>query len=303
MLGSAVIRSMSNEGANLLTATREQLDLTDRAAVLAWMVENQPELIFHIAAKVGGIQANSLAPADFLRDNLLIQTNVIEGAHKIGVQKLIFVATNCVYPQHAAQPLSENAMLTGPMEPHVRYYAIGKVAGIELCRAYNKQFGCNFISVIPPNLYGPGDNYDSVTSHIVAGIMRRVHQAKTDGRREFVVWGDGTARRELLHVDDVASAMKCLMTASNDHDLYNIGCGRDLSVIEIARLICEVVGFSSEIVCDATKPNGTIQKLLDPSRMFALGWRPGVAQIAGMKAAYHDFLCRFSEHLNATSAQ
>ncbi len=239
----------------------------------------------------------------FLHDNLLIQTNVIEGAHKIGVQKLVFVATNCVYPERAAQPLSEDAFLTGLVQQNIRYYAIAKIAGIELCRAYNKQFGCNFISVIPPNLYGPGDNYDPVNSHIVAGILRRAHRAKLDGRTEFTVWGDGTARRELLYVDDAASAMKCVMTASVDHDLYNIGCGHDLSVIEIAGLIRDVVGFTGKIVWDTTKPNGTIRKLLDPGRMLALGWRPKVSETAGMRTTYQDFLRRFPQPVDAMVTQ
>ena len=290
MLGSAMARSFANEGAHLLLTSRAELDLTDQAAVLTWMGGNRPELVFHIGAKVGGIHANVTQAADFLHDNLMIQSSVIDGAYRVGVEKLVFVATNCTYPSKAPQPISEEALLTGPLDDSIRAYAVGKIAGIEMCRAYQKQYGCNFISVIPPNLYGPGDNYHPQHSHVIAGILRRTHEAKLAGKPEFVVWGDGTPRRELLHVDDLADAMKYIMLAPTTHDLYNIGCGHDLAISEIATIIAEVVGFEGKIVYDTSKPNGTMRKLLDSSRIRSLGWQPKIKEKTGLRSAYEDFL-------------
>lgn len=292
MLGSALLRAFADEGANLLLTTRQELDLRDHASVLAWMNSNQPDLVFHVAAMVGGIQANNLMPADFLRTNLLIQTNVIDASHQTGVQKLLFVASNCVYPQYAAQPISENALLQGMVESHIRFYAIGKIAGIELCRAYNKQYGSNFVSVIPPNLYGPGDNYNAQNSHVIAGILRRTHEAK-EGGGPLLVWGDGTQRREFLHVDDMASGMKCIMLSESEHDLFNVGSGYDLSISDIAKIIAQTVDFNGEIIFDRTKPNGTMQKLLDHSRIASLGWQPTIPEASGLKSSYTDFLQRY----------
>jgi len=290
MLGSAMVRSFSNEGAQLLLTSRAELDLTDQVAVLEWMEKNRPELVFHVAAKVGGIHSNVMFPADFLRNNLLIQSSVIDGAYRVGVEKLVFVATNCTYPTKAQQPIPEDALLTGSLDESIRAYAVSKIAGIEMCRAYRKQHGCNFISVIPPNLYGPGDNYHPQHGHVVAGILRRTHEAKVAGQTEFVVWGDGTPRRELLHVDDLADAMKFLMQAPTVHDLYNIGCGHDLAISELATIIAEVVGFEGKIVYDSSKPNGTMRKLLDSSRIRSLGWRPTIEEKSGLHNAYEDFL-------------
>ncbi|WP_306915294.1 GDP-L-fucose synthase family protein [Rhizobium mesoamericanum] len=293
MLGSAMVRSLADENAELLLTSRAELDLTDRLAVLAWMEKNRPELIFHIGAKVGGIHANSTLPAEFLYENLAIQSNVIDGAHRFNVHKLVFVASNCTYPTNAAQPISEDALLTGPLDPNIRAYAVGKIAGIEMCRAYNKQFGTNFVAVVPPNLYGPGDNYHPQHSHVVAGILRRAHEAKHSGDAELVVWGDGTPRRELLHVDDLASAMKHVMQAPTTHDLYNIGCGHDLSIAEIAMTIADVVGFKGKVVYDSSKPNGTMRKLLDNKRILALGWKAKIGEKSGLSSAYQDFLDRY----------
>jgi GDP-L-fucose synthase len=290
MLGSALVRNFANEGADLLLTSRAELDLTNQAAVLAWMERFRPELVFHVGAKVGGIHANATLPADFLHDNLIIQSNVINGAYRVGVQKLVFVASNCTYPTNAPQPISEDALLTGPLDNNIRAYAVSKIAGIEMCRAYRKQYGCNFISVIPPNLYGPGDNYHPQHSHVVAGILRRTHEAKVAGKSEFVVWGDGTPRREVLYVDDLADAMKCIMQAPTTHDLYNIGCGHDLAISELAAIIAEVVGFEGKIVYDSSKPNGTMRKLLDSSRIGSLGWKPKVDEQAGLRGAYEDLL-------------
>lgn len=290
MLGSALVRSLSKEGAELLVATSKELDLRNQSEVLAWVDKNRPELVFHAGAKVGGIHANATLSANFLHDNLMIQTNVIDAAHQFGVRKLLFVASNCTYPAKSAQPISEDALLTGPLEENIRSYAIAKIAGIEMCRAYRKQYGCDFISVIPPNLYGPGDNYHPQHGHVVSGILRRAHEAKMAGKSELVVWGDGTARRELLYVDDLADAMKCLMSAKVKYDLFNVGCGHDLSIAELAALIAEVVGFKGQIVYDTNKPNGTMKKLLDSSRIREIGWHPKVDEKSGLQSAYNDFL-------------
>jgi GDP-L-fucose synthase len=293
MLGSAMVRAMAGEDAHLLLTSRAELDLTDKVAVLAWMEKNRPELIFHIGAKVGGIHANSTLPADFLHENLLIQSNVIDGAYRTGTEKLIFVASNCTYPTNAHQPISEDTLLTGPLDSNIRAYAVSKIAGIEMCRAYRKQHGSNFIAIIPPNLYGPGDNYHPQHSHVVAGILRRAHEAKLAGAKELVVWGDGTPRRELLHVDDLASAMKYVMLAPTTHDLYNVGCGHDLSISEIASIIADIVGFEGQVVYDKTKPNGTMRKLLDIGRILALGWKAEIKEKSGLRSAYDDFLTRY----------
>jgi GDP-L-fucose synthase len=288
MLGSAMMRSLSKEGANLLVATSQELDLRNNVDVFNWVEKYRPELVFHVGAKVGGIHANATLSADFLHDNLMIQTNVIDAAHKFKVRKLIFVASNCTYPTKATQPIAEEALLTGPLEENIRSYAIAKIAGIEMCRAYHKQYGCDFISIIPPNLYGPGDNYHPEHGHVVAGILRRAHEAKMAGH-DLVVWGDGTARREILYVDDLAEAMKCLMTTKVTDDLFNIGCGHDLSISELAAIITEVVGFEGSIVYDKSKPNGTMKKLLDSSRINSVGWHPRVDERTGLKLAYNDF--------------
>lgn len=302
MVGSALARSFANEGAELLLTTRQELDLQDRGPVLDWVKKNQPDLVFHVAAMVGGIRANALMPADFLHSNLSIQTNVIEAAHRTGVKKLLFVASNCIYPEYTRQPISEESLLQGMVESNVRAYAISKIAGIELCRAYNRQYGCNFISVVPPNLYGPGDNYNPETSHVVAGILRRAHEAKIAGK-SLEVWGDGTQRREFLHVDDLASGMKCVMRSESSYDLFNIGRGYDLSISEIAKIIAQVVDFKGEILFDRTKPNGTMQKLLDHNRISTLGWHASIREADGLKSSYADFLKRrSSDYVNPRPA-
>ena len=293
MLGSALVRRLKQENCEILMPGRVELNLCDQAAVLAWAEKNRPQLVFHAAAMVGGIYANSTLPAEFLYNNLTIEANVINAAKCIAVEKLIFVASNCIYPVNSPQPLSERYILTGPLEENIRFYGISKIAGIELCRAYRKQFNCNFISIIPPNLYGPGDTYHESHAHVVAGILRRSHEAKVAGHGEVVVWGDGTARRELLYVDDVADAMAFLMTAKTEEEVFNVGCGHDFTIAELAGLIAEAVGFHGTIVYDKTKPNGTMQKLLDSSRIMSLGWRPQVDERTGLKNAYSDFQQRF----------
>lgn len=290
MLGSALVRSFEAEGAQLLLSSRQELDLTNQKNVYDWVEYNKPELIFHAGAKVGGIYANANSPAEFLYANLMIEANVIDAAHRYGVEKMIFVASNCTYPSKASQPIVESALLSGDLDDNVRSYAVSKIAGIELCRAYRRQYGSPFISVIPPNLYGPGDNYHPQHSHVIAGIMRRAHEAKIAGASEFLVWGDGTPRREILHVDDLASAMKYIMREPISHDLYNIGCGVDFSIFELAQKIARIVGFTGQIIFDKSKPNGTMRKLLDNSRIKSIGWEPRISEQEGLQSAYADFL-------------
>lgn len=292
MLGSAVVRSLKKLDVDLLTTTRAQLDLTNQADVYHWMNDNKPELIFHVGAKVGGIHANATFPADFVKENLLIQTNVIDGAYRCGTLKLLFVASNCTYPKSAPQPIKEDALLTGSLDENIRAYAVSKIAGIEMCRSYRKQYKRDFVSIIPPNLYGPGDNYHPDHSHVVAGILRRTHEAKELDRSDVIVWGDGTPRRELLHVDDLAQAMLWLMCSTTYYDLYNVGSGYDHAISELATMIADIVGFKGKIIYDPSKPNGTMRKLLDSSRIRALGWRPMIHEKDGLQQAYNDFLER-----------
>lgn len=290
MLGQALCRALENEDAKLLLLSRSEIDLADQQQVENWMNKNRPELIFHAAAKVGGIYANSTMPADFLRENLLIQTNIISSAYRTGAEKLIFVASNCTYPKQTPQPIKEDAQLTGPLDENIKSYAISKIAGIELCNAYRKQYACDFSSIIPPNLYGPGDNYHPENSHVVAGLMRRAHEAKIHGAHELTVWGDGSPRRELLYIDDLADAMKCMMISNLEHGLYNVGAGYDLTISEIAQKIADVVGFKGNLIFDRQKPNGTMQKLLDSSRIRKTGWAPKTNESEGLKKAYESFL-------------
>jgi GDP-L-fucose synthase len=293
MLGSSVVRRLQKENCTLLLASRQELDLSNQQAVFDWVEKNRPELVFHIGAKVGGIHANSSLSAEFIYNNLMIQSNVLEAAHRVSVQKLIFVASNCTYPTNAPQPISEEMLLTGPLESNIRSYAVAKIAGIESCRAYRKQYGDNFISVIPPNLYGPGDNYHPQNSHVVAGILQRAYLAKIN-KTDLSVWGDGTARRELLYIDDLADGMVCLMTSNLDYDLYNIGSGYDFSIRDLATLIAEITGFEGNIIYDASKPNGTMRKLLDSSRINALGWAPKTDAKTGLSVSFKDFLQRIT---------
>jgi GDP-L-fucose synthase len=295
MLGSAMLRCLANTQADLLLTTRKEIDLYNQAQVLAWMEKNRPDYVFHIGAKVGGIVANKKLPADFIVDNLMIQTNVIQGAHLAKVKRLVFVASNCTYPAVAPQPLKETALLSGPPDENVRAYAVSKIAGIETCLAFRRQYGCDFRVVIPPNLYGSGDNYHPEYSHVVAGLLQRAHQAKIMGQPEFLVWGDGTARREILHVDDLAEALKMVMFCEESPSVLNAGSGRDFTIAELAEMVLKVVGFSGEVKFDSTKPNGTMQKLLDSSRISELGWSAKISPLDGLKSAYDDFLKRQKE--------
>jgi GDP-L-fucose synthase len=291
MVGSALVRKLQAEGfTNLLKYDRSELDLTTDRKVLEFFAEQKPEVVILAAAKVGGIKTNNDYPVEFLLDNLLIQNNVIRFAHQAGVRKLLFLGSSCIYPKLAPQPIPETALLTGPLEPTNEAYAIAKIAGIKLCQAYAREYGRNFISVMPTNLYGPNDNFDLETSHVLAALLRKTHEAKTRNEKKLVVWGTGEPRREFLHVDDLASACLQLLEKYDSLEIINIGCGQDISIRELAELICDVVGFEGELVWDTTKPDGTPRKLLDVSRIRALGWEPTIPLRKGIEQTYKWFL-------------
>lgn len=287
MVGSALVRKLRSLGfANLLTRTRQELDLTDQAAVQRFLTDEHPDYIFIAAAKVGGIQANNQYRADFIHQNLVMECNLIHGAHVAGTQKLMFLGSSCIYPRDCPQPIREEYLLTGPLETTNEPYAIAKIAGIKLCESYNKQYGRQYVSVMPTNLYGPNDNYDLASSHVLPALLRKAHDAKLRGDREYVVWGSGTPRREFLYVDDLADACVYLMRTGYDGPLVNIGCGEDVTIRELAQTVMDVVGFEGGIAFDASKPDGTPRKLLDVSRLNALGWRAATALRQGIAQAY-----------------
>lgn len=291
MVGSALVRRLRCGGyAQLLTPSRAELDLLDQRAVHAFLAEARPDYLFMAAAKVGGIQANNLQRADFLYQNLVIETNLIHGAHAAGVQRLMFLGSSCIYPRDCPQPIREDALLTGPLEPTNEPYAIAKIAGIKLCESYNRQHGRQYVSVMPTNLYGPNDNYDLATSHVLPALIRKAHEAKLRGDAELVVWGSGTPRREFLYVDDLADACVHLMERGYDGPLVNIGTGEDVTIRELAETVMRVVGFEGRIVFDTGKPDGTPRKLLDVSRLAALGWQARTDLESGIRAAYRAFL-------------
>jgi len=290
MVGSALMRRLACEQCEILTVDRAQLDLTRQDQVLAWMQAAKPQAVFMAAAKVGGILANASYPAHFLYDNVIMEANVVHAASAAGVEKLLFLGSSCIYPKHAPQPIPEDALLTSALEPTNEWYAIAKIAGIKLCQAYRRQYGCDFNSAMPTNLYGPGDNYDLKTSHVLPALIRKAHEAKVGGIRELVIWGSGTPRREFLHVDDCADALVHIMQHYSDEQHINVGSGEDLSIAELVSLVAEVVGFEGEIVQDLTKPDGTPRKLLDVSRLQQLGWRPHIELRQGIEDAYRTFL-------------
>ena len=269
-----------------ITAAHSELDLTDQAAVDAWFEQHDIDQVYLAAARVGGIHANDSYPAEFLRDNLVIQTNIIHSAWKHGVKKLLFLGSSCIYPKLAPQPMPEDSLLTGPLEPTNEWYAIAKIAGIKMCQAYRKQYDFDAISVMPTNLYGPGDNFDLSTSHVLPALIRKFHEAKTSGATSVDVWGSGNPRREFLHVDDLADACVFLMNNYSSHEIVNVGWGKDISVGELADLISSVVGFQGQIVFDPSKPDGTPRKLLDTSKLAALGWRPEITLDAGIASTH-----------------
>ena len=290
MVGSALVRRLAGTGCETLTASRQQLDLTDARAVEHWMQINRPDAVFVAAAKVGGILANDTYPADFLLQNLLIETSLIHAAYRVGVKKLVFLGSSCIYPKLAPQPIIESALLTGPLEPTNEWYAIAKIAGIKLCQAYRRQHGCDFVAGMPTNLYGPGDNFDLQSSHVIPALIRKVHEAKISGACEVIIWGTGTPRREFLHVDDCADALVEIMCRYSEDEHINVGSGSDLTIRELAETVAEVVGFQGRIVNDASKPDGTPRKLMSGGKLKSLGWRPQISLKDGLRATYHWYL-------------
>jgi GDP-L-fucose synthase len=286
MVGSALVRRLEREGCELLLANRQECDLGRQDQVERWMGRVRPQAVIVAAARVGGILANDRYPAEFLYDNLMIEANVIHTARRIQVEKLLFLGSSCIYPKHAPQPMSEDCLLTGPLEPTNQWYAIAKIAGIKLCQAYRRQWGCDFISAMPTNLYGPGDNFDLMSSHVVPALIAKMHAAKAAGAAEVEIWGTGRPRREFLHVDDLADACVHLLQVYSDELHVNVGCGQDLTIAELAEKVRAVVGFEGRLRYNAERPDGTPRKLLDVARLSALGWQPKIALDDGLAGAY-----------------
>ena len=289
MVGQALVRRLSKIDCEIITATRREVDLTDPSAVDAFVAATRPHAAFIAAAKVGGIVANDTYPADFLDINLMIAANTIRAAHAHGAEKLLFLGSSCIYPREAPQPITESALLTGPLEPTNEAYAIAKIAGVKLCAAYRRQFGADFISAMPTNLYGPGDNFDLTSSHVIPALIAKAHAARQAGERDLVIWGSGRQRREFLHVDDCADGAVFLMQHYSDAPPVNLGTGSDIEIRELARLIMDVAALDGEVVCDTSKPDGTLRKLLDVSVMKALGWRASIPLESGLAEVYAQF--------------
>lgn len=290
MVGSAIARRLGSEDCEVLTVSRAELDLRDQTRVRDWMARTRPQVVILAAAKVGGILANDSYPADFLYDNLVIETNVIGSSQAVGVEKLLFLGSSCIYPRLALQPIEENSLLTGPLEPTNEWYAVAKIAGIKLVQAFRRQYGCDFISAMPTNLYGPGDNFDLLSSHVMPALIRKAHNAKVQGDREIVVWGTGTPRREFLHVDDCAAACIHLLKYYSEPGHINVGAGSDLSIAELTAHITNVVGFLGSIRYDTSKPDGTPRKLMDQTKIASLGWRPSICLVEGIRNTYEWFV-------------
>lgn len=290
MVGSAIARHLAAMDCRLTTASSGDVDMTRQAETEAFLAKTKPDVVIVAAARVGGIQANNSLPADFLYDNLAIAANLIHGSHSLGVEKLLFLGSSCIYPKHAPQPLNEDALLTGPLEPTNEWYAVAKIAGIKLCQAYRRQHGADFISLMPTNLYGPGDNYHPEHSHVIAALLRRFHEAKETRAPEVIVWGTGTPRREFLYVEELADAAIFALEHYSGEQHLNAGTGIDLSIAELAKRIAETVGYHGAIRFDASKPDGTPRKLMDVSRLSALGWQARMSLDDGLKHAYADFL-------------
>ena len=290
MVGSAVVRRLKSEKCEILSAGRNVVDLLDQAAVHAWMAASRPDCIVVAAAKVGGIQANSSAPVDFLHKNLTIQSNIFEAAHRNNVERLLFLGSSCIYPKLAQQPISEASLLTGALEPTNEWYAIAKIAGIKLCQAYRRQYDRDWISAMPTNLYGPGDNYDLETSHVLPALLRKFHEAKINGTKEVVVWGSGSPLREFLHCDDLADALVFLLKRYSEYDHINVGSGREVTIRELAQTIAKVVKSDAALVFDSTKPDGTPRKLMDSTRLHKLGWNNTRTLEEGIASTYHHWL-------------
>jgi GDP-L-fucose synthase len=296
LVGSAVVRSLQKQGFNnLVVRTHQELDLTQQDAVRRFFETNRPKAVIMAAARVGGIHANNSQPASFLRDNLLIQDNVIDAAHQSGVEKFVFLGSSCIYPKMAPQPIKEDYLLTGPLEPTNEWYAIAKIAGLKMCQAYRRQYGFNAISLMPTNLYGPGDNFDLQNSHVLPALIRKIHDAKGRGDESVQVWGSGTPRREFLHVDDMADAVVYLLQSYDSESIVNIGWGEDVTIRELAEMVMSVIGYSGSLILDPSKPDGTPRKLLDVTRLNQLGWRPQIPLKKGIEMTYQWFKQHASE--------
>lgn len=302
MVGSALLRRLASEPCTVLTVTRAEADLRRQAAVEAWMAANKPDAVFVAAATVGGIHANNTRPAEFLYDNLAIEANLIEAARVNRVKKLVFLGSSCIYPKFALQPLVEDALLTGALEPTNEWYAIAKIAGIKLCAAYRRQYGCNFVSMMPTNLYGPNDNYDLANSHVIPALLAKAHSAKVDGKAALVIWGSGKPKREFLHVDDLADACIFVLRHYAGEQHLNVGTGVDLSIHELAELVCKVVGFDGRIDFDTSKPDGTPRKLMDVSRLAEMGWRAHIPLEQGLQNVYLDYRTKAQATVGLNSA-
>jgi len=290
LVGSALVRALERHGfANVLRRSHAELDLTARGAVDAFFAEQRPAYVFLAAARVGGIVANDTYPADFIRDNLAIQLHVIDAAHRFGVEKLLFLGSSCIYPKLCPQPMKEEYLLTGALEPTNSAYAVAKIAGIEMCKAYRRQYGCHFISVMPTNLYGPGDNYDLETSHVLPALIRKIHEAKAAGAATVTIWGTGSPRREFLHADDLAEACLFVMERYDEPGIINIGVGEDVTIRDLAEMVAEATGFTGELVFDTSKPDGTPRKLLDVSRLTALGWQAQIPLREGIRRTVEEY--------------
>ena len=299
MVGSAIVRELNRLGYfNVIVRTSAELDLRNQSAVEMFYQQEKPDYVFVAAAKVGGILANNTYRAEFLYDNLCIQNNLIHNAHVVGVKKLLFLGSSCIYPKLAPQPLKEEYLLSGYLEPTNEPYAIAKITGIKMCEAYRDQYGCNFISAMPTNMYGPNDNYHPENSHVLPALIRKFHEAAENNSPEVVVWGDGTPMREFLYADDLANALVYLMLNYDEKEFVNVGYGRDITIGDLAKMIGEIVGFKGEIVFDASKPNGTPKKLMDSGRLFATGWQPKTHLQEGISLAYADFLTKHSTKNN-----
>ena len=290
MVGSAIVRGLEQRGEQVLTATRQELDLRDQAATHAWLKTHKPDAVIVAAAKVGGIHANSTQPAHFLYDNLAIEMNLVHGAHLADINRLVFLGSSCIYPKFAPQPIAEDSLLTGPLEPTNEWYAVAKIAGIKLCQAYRRQYERNYVSVMPCNLYGPNDNFDLMSSHVIPALMRKVHEAKLNKTPEVSVWGTGTPLREFLHVDDLAKGVIFCLDHYDGYDHINCGTGSEVSIKELAQTVCKVVGYEGRLSFDTTKPDGTPRKVMDSQRILALGWKPSISLEQGLSDTYQWFL-------------
>lgn len=290
MVGSAIVRRLQQEDCEVLTIDRAKVDLRNQAQTSDWIAEQKPQAVFLAAAKVGGILANDTRPAEFLYENLMIESNIIDASYRAGVEKLLFLGSSCIYPKFAEQPIKEEALLTGALEPTNEWYAVAKIAGIKLAQAYRKQYGCDFISAMPTNLYGPGDNFDLTSSHVLPALIRKAHEAKTRGDTEITIWGTGTPRREFLHADDCADALVFLMKNYSDATHVNVGSGEDISILDLTKLICDIVGFKGEIKHDLSKPDGTPRKLMSAEKLRGMGWEPAIPLQWGVEETYSFYL-------------